>query len=104
MIFQKRLIIVPDVPTSSGSRDAATAQNNNNDSNDQGGIVLFGFFNDWGHLLVHDFFSSYGMMNDVMIISGSLSVRASVQPVDDECSNDNKQCTDQHGQEHRQNG
>jgi len=37
---------------------AATANKyNSNDSNNESGIVLLGFFDNGGHLVVHDFFS-----------------------------------------------
>jgi len=36
---------------------AAAKYNNDNDGNNEGGIVLFRFFSDGGHLVSHDFFS-----------------------------------------------
>jgi hypothetical protein len=37
---------------------ATTAKyNNDNDSNDEGGVVFLGFFGNGGHLVSHDFFS-----------------------------------------------
>ena len=57
----KKLEVVPDVITSTCGNYTATAENNDDNSDDHGGIVLFRLFSDWGHLVVHDFFSSYRM-------------------------------------------
>ena len=97
-VSEEKLEIVPNVISGASSNDTATAENNDNNGNDQSGIVFLGFFNDGRHLIVHDFFSSCGMMDDVAIISGSLSVGAPIQPVHDECGDDDQQGTDQHRQ------
>ena len=88
-LLEKDLIVRPDVPASACCDKAATAENNDDDSDDDGGIVLFRLFSDGGQLIVHDFNSSYGMMDDGSIISGSLPIGASIEPVDDErCDHD----------------
>ena len=57
----ERLIVGPNIIAGACGNETTAAENDSDDNNDQGGVVLFGFFNDRGHLLVHDFYSSYGM-------------------------------------------
>jgi hypothetical protein len=64
-VSEERLEVVPDIVTGACSNDTAAAKNNNDNSNDDGSIILLRLFGgDGRHLVVHDIFSSCGMMDD----------------------------------------
>jgi len=44
-------------PTAQHDGTTTTNEYNSNDSNNEGGVVFLGFFDNGGHLVVHDFFS-----------------------------------------------
>jgi len=44
-------------PAAKHNSAAAANEYNSNDGNNESGIVLLGFFDNGGHLVVHDFFS-----------------------------------------------
>jgi hypothetical protein len=46
------------IPGDSRTNTTTAQQNDDDGDNDQGCIVLLGLFGDWGHLIVHNYFSS----------------------------------------------